>query len=134
MSGVETAGVVAAVVLKWLWLPISGLVGHIWWSIRRDKVKLDNTLTKAQTDDLIQLNLNPIKQELDLKIQAQNTRIDSLLTSFQASVESLHDTNKKINHKLDNIQTDVSGVKQDVAVLKNEMSNVKNRLDRQNIG
>lgn len=131
---VETLGAIGTVVLKFIWVPISGFVAHIWWSIRRDKIKLDNTLSKTEAKDLIALNLAPIKQEIELKLDNQNARIDTLLSSFQASVESIHETNKTINEKLDHIQNNVSEVKSNVAVLTNDLSNVKSRLDRQNIG
>ena len=50
---------------KILWASFAGFIAHIYWSIRRDKQKLDNTYTKDETDRAIEAKLEPTIQKVD---------------------------------------------------------------------
>lgn len=82
---------------------VTGAISHIYWLIKKDKDKLDNTLTKDETEQLVDLKLEPTK-----------TKVDTIF-------DLLHTMNE-------NSQTTAEGIQdigKNVAVLKNDMEHVK---------
>lgn len=66
---------VLVAVLKYGWIPISG-----WfiWLKQQDKLKLDNTYSKAETKEQIQLHLDPLKSTHELKHQNLEEKLNSI--------------------------------------------------------
>jgi len=82
---------------------VTGAVGHLYWMIRRDKDKLDKTLTKEETEQLV-----------DLKLEPTNTKVDTIFDLLHSMNESSHKTAEGIQD-----------IGKNVAVLKNDMEHVK---------
>lgn len=82
---------------------ITGAVGHLYWMIRKDKTKLDQTLTKEETEQLVDLKLEPTKT----KVETIFDLLHSMNENSQTTAEGIQDIGKN------------------VAVLKNDMEHVK---------
>ncbi len=84
----------------------TGAVGHLYWSIRRDKTKLDNTYTKQETEKLVNDKLEPTKQKVD----------------------AIHDLLKVMADKSDITNTSLSTMNTSIEVMKNDMTHMKDDI------
>lgn len=91
---------------------IAGAFGHLYWSIRRDKTKLDNTYTKAETQQLIATTLEPTKQ-----------KVNEMSSVLQSLLEKVEKSNTETHTLLSEIKTNVAVVQNDIQHLKEKKEN-----------
>lgn len=92
---------------------VTYFVGLQAWITKQNHTKLQNTLSKQETLDLINLKLDPLQTRLDMKM-------DQVLSSSQANTSQSADIIPKLQELSEN-----------VAVVQTEVVNIKDRLDRQ---
>lgn len=111
--------VIASLAAKWGWTTI---LPYLVWLHKRDKTKLENTYTKKETNDLIDLKVDPIRNEC-------NNRTDSLHDKFDDKFDTLLElvkTNNEQNTLQRKENTDMlHEIKTSVAVVENEIKNIK---------
>jgi len=95
---------------KILWASFAGFIAHIYWSIRRDKQKLDNTYTKDETDRAIEAKLEPTIQKVD--------NIHKMLEKVLEKIDYEKGTISNINTNLKVAVNDISHMKEDIQHLK----------------
>lgn len=96
---------------------VTGAVGHIYWMLRRDKTKLDNTYTKEETEELIDLKTlskEDTAELVDLKLEPTKQKVDTIFELLHTMNETTTKTNESIE-----------GVGKGIAVLQNDMEHVK---------
>lgn len=93
---------------------ISGAIGHIYYALRRDKTKLDNTYTKKEVHEHVDLKLKPY----DVKFKGLDKQLDTLTVLIKESIEK-GDLDRGKNKEA------ISGIKTDIAVIINKLDNQK---------
>ena len=91
---------------------VTYLVGLQGWITRQNHLRLQNTLSRTETAELIDLKINPLQSELNLKI-------DQLIAATQAGTSQRTETNDKLQQ-----------ISTDMAVMKNEVVHLKENIDR----
>ena len=89
----------------------TALIPYLIWDHKRGKVRLENTLSKKETVELIDLKLSPMQKELTLKI-------DTLVEAYSGATAQRKETQDLLQH-----------ISLDVAVVKSEVENIKERLN-----
>ena len=101
---------IGGLVGKFVYAAVAGVVAHIYWLLRKDKNKLDNTYTKEETEQLINLKLDPIIEKVDV----------------------MYEMLRKIDNGIDAMNTSVAVVKNDMDHVKDSVKELKqNKKDRQ---
>ena len=100
------------------------MIPYLVWSHKRDKTKLDATLSKKETGELIDLKIAPLEQKSDNQAQGLHDKFDLLLNIVKSDNDKNTAQRKDNNDMLHNINTNV-------AVIKNEVDNLKERFDKQ---
>ncbi len=93
---------------------ISGMFTHIYWALKRDKTKLDNTYTKKEVHDHVDLKLKPY----DVKFDGLDKQLDVLAVLIKESIEK-GDLDRGKNKEA------ISDIKTDIAVIINKLDNQK---------
>ena len=93
---------------------ISGAIGHIYYALRRDKTKLDNTYSRQEVNTQIDLKIKPV----EVKLQSYDNQLRILTELMEKAIEV---QNKRSAENLGAI----SDIKTDVAVILNEVKNIK---------
>tara|TARA_R110000850_G_C9809820_1_gene451288 strand:- start:110 stop:472 length:363 start_codon:yes stop_codon:yes gene_type:complete len=97
------------------------LLPYLAWLYRRDKTKLDNTITKKETGELIDLKLAPLEQKIEMQNESLNDKFDLIISIVKAeSLESSVQREEAKNQVKENTSL-LCAIKTDVAVLKKEM-------------
>lgn len=108
--------------IKLAWSPF---VAYFLWLKKKDKDKLDDTFTKTETTDLIDLKLIAVQQEFSLKNQAMTDKIDNLAQMIMAGNNRESEQRDYSNSLLQTLTVDMQKMNTDVQVLSVEFKNVK---------
>lgn len=95
----ETTGILAAII-KYGWLFISGVFGTLFWWLFN---KANDTYSKAETEKLLDLKMEPLKQSMD-----------RLAQTTERSAEIM----EKLNDNLNKLHTDVAVIKHQIEDMK----------------
>ena len=99
------------------------ILPYLVWLHKRDKTKLDDTYTKHETSELIDLKIAPMGQKMDNQSKGLHDKFDLLLVLVKSDNETNAGRRKEDSDMLHKISTSV-------AVIENEVSNLKERIDK----
>lgn len=106
----------------------TGIIPYLIWSHKRDKVKLDNTYSKKETNELIDLKIEPVRLEYNGKTDSLHEKFDDKFGTLLELVKSNNEQNtlqrKENTDMLHEIRTSV-------AVVENEIKNIKESQQKQ---
>mgnify|MGYP003657592311 CR=1 FL=1 len=111
--------IIGAWLIKLGWV---GFIPYLTWSYQRDKVKLEETITKKEAGELIDLKLAPLEQKIDNQAAGLHDKFDLLLDIVRSDNEKNSIQRKDNTDMLHSINTNV-------AVIKNEVDNIKERMN-----
>tara|TARA_R110000782_G_scaffold75562_1_gene150632 strand:+ start:8938 stop:9300 length:363 start_codon:yes stop_codon:yes gene_type:complete len=96
-------------------------IPYLAWLYRKDKTKLDNTITKKETGELIDLKIAPLEQKIEMQNASLNDKFDLMVSLVKAeSLESKIQRDEAKKQVKENTSL-LCDIKTDVAVLKKEM-------------
>lgn len=101
----------AVVVGKWAWVTI---FPYLFWLHKKDKTKLDNTYTKKETSELIDLKVEPIRQECNGITNSLHDKFDTLLDLVKSNNDQNTAQRSENNSMLHEIKTEVAVIKNDI--------------------
>jgi hypothetical protein len=133
---VEVIGAwVGKIAISLIWTPFAT---YIWWTIKRDKKKLDDTYTKQETENLLnikldaqeratQLQLQANDDKTQLQLQANDEKLNILMALIKTDIEDAKADRNKTEDTLKQIQKSISTLSTKTAVTINKVENLENR-------
>ena len=111
----------AEVMLWGLVKVVAGFGGaFILWITKTNHTKIQNTYTKEETNELIDMKVAPLEQKIDNQSKGFHDKFDLLLEIVKSDA-----TQRKDNTDM------LHSINTNVAVIKTEVDNIKERMDNE---
>lgn len=118
--------IVGGWLLKFGW---SAIIPYLFWIKKQDKLKLDKTMSKEDTSNLIDLKIAPIEQKIDSNAILLEDKFNLLLELVKKENESTRKDNEKSDLQRKENNQMLHSINTTVAVIENEVNNLKERID-----
>ena len=103
-------------------LGIGAVVAYLGWDYRKIRKKAEDSYTKKEVSDLVDLKIKPLTQKIDTSTQGLIDKFDLLLVLVKENTEKNANRIKEDSVMLHKISTSV-------AVIESEVGNLKERMN-----
>jgi hypothetical protein len=103
-------------------LGVVALLGYLGWDYRKIRKKAEDSYTKNETKELIDLKIAPVTLKMDNQSESLHDKFDLLLVLVKSDNEANAGRRKEDSDMLHKISTSV-------AVIETEIVNIKQRID-----
>ena len=116
----------SAEVMLWGFVKVvAGFGGaFILWITKTNHTKIQNTYTKEEANELIDLKVAPLEQKIDNQAAGLHDKFDLLLDIVRS------DNEKNAIQRKDNTDM-LHSINTNVAVIRNEVDNIKERINNE---
>jgi hypothetical protein len=104
-------------------LGIAAILGYLGYDYRKIRKKAEDSYTKDETKELIDLKIVPVDLKMDNQSKSLHEKFDLLLVLVKDNTEKNADRRKEDSDMLHKISTCV-------AVIENDVSNLKERMNK----